>query len=134
MHSYTVSLRFTGGALNVSEISRRLGLEPSHFVSASDPAPDGRQRHAFWAYNGHSKDGFQPEWSSLEEGLSFLLRALNSHRTAVLELSRNLEGVWWCGHFQSSFSGGPTLSPELLGEISRSGLPLSIDNYFSEEP
>jgi hypothetical protein len=41
--------------------------------------------------------------------------------------------ILWCGHFQSSFDGGPTLSPELLKQLGEFEVELFIDNYFSEE-
>lgn len=92
-----------------------------------------RKKRPFWAYNGEGEEGAQSEWQSLEDGLNFLLRRLSHHRPMVIELAKNHEGIWWCGHFQSSFDGGPTLSPKLLTELASYGLPLSIDNYFSSE-
>jgi hypothetical protein len=39
---------------------------------------------------------------------------------------------WWCAHFQGSFDGGPTFSPELLRDLASFGVALFLDNYFSE--
>lgn len=77
--------------------------------------------------------GFQSEWASLEDGLEFLLKSLDSRKTEIIAAARQFEGLWWCRHFQSSFDGGPTMSSKLLTEIGSYGMPLSIDNYFSDE-
>lgn len=127
-HLYTVELRFTSATLDPSEVGRRLNLEPS----GSSLAHGARSKRAFWAYNGHDQPGFRAEWESLEHGLDFLLNALASCQSTIVELSGQYSACWWCGHFQSGFDGGPTLSPGLLGRIATYGLPLAIDNYFSE--
>ena len=62
-----------------------------------------------------------------------VVRRLAAKRSTVAELSQAYDGVWWCGHFQSAFDGGPRLSPETLAEIAAYGLPLYIDNYHSDE-
>lgn len=51
---------------------------------------------------------------------------------AAAPLPLEFDAVWWCGHFQSSFDGGPELPAELLTEIGSYGIPLYIDNYFNE--
>ncbi|MBX3475897.1 MAG: DUF4279 domain-containing protein [Planctomycetes bacterium] len=133
-HSYTVELRFTGDGLSPTEVSQLLSLQPHNSSTLSEKSSSGRRRRPFWAYKGHGVDGFQPEWDSLEAGLSFLLRQLAPHRAAVINLSQSFEGIWWCGHFQASFDGGPTLSAALLAELASFGLPLAIDNYFADQP
>jgi hypothetical protein len=50
--------------------------------------------------------------------------------TCVAEYQVN----WWCGHFQSCFDGGPTLSARMLGRLGAFGAELFIDNYFSTKP
>jgi hypothetical protein len=132
-HAYTVELRFSGDQLEPSEISVRLNLQPSDTLSQSQNQPSTRKRHPYWAYNGQGEVGFQPEWASLEDGLEFLLKILGSRKAEIIALAHQFDGLWWCGHFQTSFDGGPTLSPMLLTEIGSYGIPLSIDNYFADE-
>ena len=132
-HAYTVELRFEDNKLEPSEISARLNLQPSNSLSRSQIQLSRRKRLPYWGYNGRGETGFQLEWSSLEEGLAFLLKCLNSKKTEIISIARQFDGVWWCGHFQTSFDGGPILSPELLIEIGSYGIPLSIDNYFSSK-
>ena len=69
----------------------------------------------------------------MEEGLTFLLKILSTRKAEIITLAHQFDAVWWIGHFQSSFDGGPTLSPKLMAEISSYEIPLSIDNYFSDE-
>jgi len=133
-HVYTVELRFSGDQLEPSEISARLNLQPSGAFSQSQNQSSTRKRRPYWAYNGQGGVRFQPEWASLEDGLEFLLKSLGSRKAEIIALARQFDGLWWCGHFQTSFDGGPTLSPKLLTEIGSYGIPLSIDNYFSDEP
>ena len=70
--------------------------------------------------------------ASLEEGLLHLLETLEPKKESIGVLAKNAEVIWWCGHFQSSFDGGPTLSASLLQRLGDFGVPLFIDNYFSE--
>ena len=132
-HTYTVEVRFYGDDLNPSEISRQMGLEPSGSLTRLAASSSSRARRPFWAYNGQGEQGFLSEWQSLEDGLAFLARRLAPLRSTVVDLSQTFDGIWWCGHFQSSFDGGPTLSSKVLAEIAGFGLPLFIDNYFAAE-
>jgi hypothetical protein len=129
-HIYTVELRFYGDELEPSEISRRLCLNPTNSSDISIASSKERKIRPFWAYDGQGEHGFQSEWYSLEDGVNFLLGRLMHLRETVVELSQTFEGIWWCGHFQSSFDGGPTLPSNLLAEIASYGLPIFIDNYF----
>lgn len=132
-HTYTVQLRFSGDQLEPSEISARLNLMPSNASSQLQNQSTSKKRRPYWAYNGHGEAGFQPEWTSLEDGLAFLFKSLDFRKAEIAALACQFDGLWWCGHFQASFDGGPTLSPKLLTEIGSYGIPLSIDNYFSDE-
>ncbi|MEH6434982.1 DUF4279 domain-containing protein [Massilia sp. DD77] len=115
-----------------SDISALLNLVPSNSSNQSEIL-SRRRRRPYWAYNGHGEEGFQLEWESLEDGLEFMLKNLRHRKAEIIALAGQFDGVWWCGHFQASFDGGPTLSPKLLTEIGSYGIPLSIDNYFSDE-
>jgi hypothetical protein len=131
-HAYTVELRFYGDALEPVEVTRYLDLLPSN-SSVGKGGTAKRAVRPFWAYNGHGKVGFQSEWASLEQGLEFLLQQLRPLHGKIVDLSKRFDGIWWCGHFQASFDGGPTLSAKVLAEVASYGLPLFVDNYFSTE-
>lgn len=66
-------------------------------------------------------------------GLNHVRRVLDKlwpHREQIVSYKSSAELTWWCGHFQSSFDGGPTLSPALLSKLGEFGAELYIDNYF----
>jgi len=132
-HTYTAQLRFAGDHLEPAEISARLNLTPSHTSDQLQSQSATRKRRAFWAYNGHGEEGFRAEWLSLEDGLGFLIKSLNPKKSEILAIASQFDGVWWCGHFQRSFDGGPILSAKLLTELGGYGIPLNIDNYFSDD-
>jgi hypothetical protein len=132
-HRYTIDLTFRGESLDVAYVSDTLGIQPTDFSQFNNqPRPTPRERSLFWSYNGRGEDGFQEEWSTLGEGLSFLMRLLAPQRDKIKLLSQqDLVGFWWCGHFQDSFDGGPILTSDLMERLASFGLPLLIDNYFS---
>ncbi|MDR2880418.1 MAG: DUF4279 domain-containing protein [Azoarcus sp.] len=131
-HAYTVELRFSGEQLKPSEISARLSLNPCGTYSQSQNQSAKRKRRPYWGYNGEGEEGFQTEWVNLEEGLKFLLKNLCPKKTEIVALALQFDGIWWCGHFQTSFDGGPMLSPKLLTELGSYGISLYIDNYLSD--
>jgi len=53
-------------------------------------------------------------------------------REKIAKYSATSDLIWWCGHFQSSLDGGPTLSAELLRDLGGFGVELYIDNYLSQ--
>ncbi|MCW8166583.1 DUF4279 domain-containing protein [Verminephrobacter aporrectodeae subsp. tuberculatae] len=130
-HVYTVELVFMG---EPSEISDRLNLQPNNaFSQSQNRPPPSRQHPPYWGYNGERETGYQSRWESLEDGLIFLLEVMDSRREKIIAIGHQFNGHWWCGHFQSSFDGGPTLSAKLLVEISNYEIPLRIANYYSSE-
>jgi hypothetical protein len=80
-----------------------------------------------WAFDGNGPG----EWESLEQGLDFVCDALDKGNVSLDQYRADFELIWWCGHFQSSFDGGPRLSPAILARLASFGAPLFIDNYFS---
>jgi Domain of unknown function (DUF4279) len=132
-HEYSVELRFTGEELVPSEITTRLGLHPTNFFIHGMNYPNARGRMPFWGYDAQGDREHYRGWGSLEEGFEFVCRELRSKKAEIIKLSQEFKGLWWCGHFQSSFDGGPTFTPSFLLEIASYGLPLVIDNHFVSE-
>jgi Domain of unknown function (DUF4279) len=131
-HTYLVELRFFGDLLNPAEITSILGVQPSIFSSNKEPLLK-RKRQPFWGYNGKEHPEFQAEWLSLEDGLAFVACRLAPIKSEIVQLSKRFDGLWWCGHFQTSFDGGPVLSPSVLAEVSSYGCPIFLDNYYTIE-
>ena len=130
-HSYVASLRFFGPGLDLAAISQRLGVDPSLTHDHPHVSASRRKRQPFWSYDGGDTPGFEEPWLSLEDALWFLARKLEGRKADISALAEQCGGTWWCGHFQSSFDGGPMLSPQLMGELAGFGCKLYIDNYFS---
>jgi len=131
-HQYTVEFRIFGNTLDPGLITRELGLEPCQVRTPGGSRFEGRTDRGMWAYNG--PPDAPVEWRSLEEGLTFVLGTLWPYRQQVAQFATSAELIWWCGHFQSSIDGGPTLSPDLLKKLGEFGADLYIDNYFSPSP
>lgn len=130
-HIYTVQFRLYGSDLVPSEISAQIGLNACNGSRRPAVKKNGKPTNGIWAYDGSEDMAVKKtEWSSLEEGIIFVLEKIKPYHSAVLECSKIYQGIWWCGHFQSSFDGGPTLSVNILKEISQFGFPIFIDNYF----
>jgi hypothetical protein len=83
---------------------------------------------SMWGFDGGGPD----DWDSLEEGLTFVLDQLGASEKWFAKYRVDYEVIWWCGHFQSCFDGGPVLSARLLERLGAFGAELFIDNYFSE--
>jgi hypothetical protein len=129
-HTYKVELRVYGRDVIPDRITERTHLTPCTVRAAGSRTGPKTHQDAVWGFNGGAPDEFL-EWSSLEDGLSFVLNAVGRAREDVRSCVGGASIIWWCGHFQSSFDGGPTLSPEILQRLSEFGVPLFVDNYFS---
>jgi hypothetical protein len=129
-HVYTVQFRIFSEKLDPAVITSELGLQPCQVRRQGDLRSDGKVFIGMWACNGYgNEDG--PDWDSLEEGLTFLLEKLWPVREVVAGYRSDAKLIWWCGHFQTGFDGGPQLSPSLLARLGTFGADLFIDNYFS---
>jgi hypothetical protein len=132
MHKYTVQFRIEGRLLVPSDVTKNLGLNPCQVRLANEQSK--RRKKALWAYDGSVVDSAQcKEWDSLEDGLVSVLGDLALVRDRIMTDYGQFDMCWWCGHFQSSFDGGPKFSVSLLEELAKFGVPLYLDNYFFED-
>ena len=136
MHTYSVQFRISGKDLDPSEVTHKLGLEPNQVRIAGERRSANQVwQESLWSYNGSTDSaGAAREWTSLEDGLRYVHERLLPKKELIQKYAKSHEVVWWCGHFQSGFDGGPTLSASLLKLLADFGVPLFIDNYFSEDP
>jgi hypothetical protein len=132
MHEYSVALRLSGANLDPTEVTARLGLTPTQVRIAGQRRPGGKSEwdESMWEYEVRP-DG-KTYWSSLEEGLMALIPAFRSSNQILEHYRRNVHVFLWCGHFFSSFGGGPTLSSALLKQLGEFGVELYLDTFFSE--
>lgn len=132
MHVYTVQLRISGKSLDPHEVTRRLGVEPSQIRIVGERRSRNKVwEESLWCFDGTGDPNVSAkEWASLEEGLRYVLEKLSPKKGLIRTYAASFDVTWWCGHFQSSFDGGPTLSVPLLQRLADFGVPLFIDNYF----
>jgi uncharacterized protein DUF4279 len=135
VHTYSVQLRISGKSLDPGEITRQLGLEPNQVRIAGERRSNSKvwEEH-LWSFDG-AADPHAPmkEWGSIEDGLVYVLGRLLPKKDLIRAYTASFDVIWWCGHFQSSFDGGPTLSVPLLHRLADFGVPIFIDNYFRSD-
>jgi uncharacterized protein DUF4279 len=130
-HRYTVELRVWGEKLDPNVITSETGLEPCQIRVAGTRKGTRTWSEGLWAFNGGGKSG-DFEWDSLEDGLVFVMDRLGDSEKLFAKYAADYDVVWWCGHFQSSFDGGPRLSAGLLKRLGSFGAELFIDNYMRQ--
>jgi uncharacterized protein DUF4279 len=134
MHEYTVEFRILGKDLVPAVITDELGVEPSLIRNVGDRRDsDTRWEEGLWAYDGYPRVPSERTWDSLEDGLRFVLDKLWPVKDKIDSYKARFKLILWCGHFYSSFNGGPTLSPALLTLLGEFGVELFIDNHCYEE-
>src|SRR5438552_982902 len=134
MHSYLVSLRISDKTLDPSTITSELGIEPTQVRIEGQARPGGGSAwdESMWEYEAKANNGGR-EWHSLEQGLQALLSMFASRQATLREYQQRFKLSLFCGHFTSSFNGGPTFSPSLLKELGDFGVELFLDTYCSGE-
>jgi hypothetical protein len=129
MHEYSVALRISGATLDPTEVTTRLGLTPTQVRTAGQPRSDKSVwDESMWEYEVRPKGRI--DWSSLGEGLETVLAVFDSRNEIVRHYQSSFHVFLWCGHFSSSFAGGPTFSPSLLKQLGDFGVELVLDTHF----
>lgn len=123
-----MELRVYGSTLDPETVTKETGLQPCQIRLAGSRLGNKTFSESMWAFNG----GLQDSWDSLEEGLSAVLDRVEPMTESFKRCTKQHIVTWWCGHFQSSFDGGPRLSPTVLNRLAEFGAELFIDNYFAD--
>lgn len=132
VHKYTVSLRISSAALDVAQVTNDLGLAPTQTRKVGER----RSVNAIWDRALWEVEVFpegRSDWDSLEMGIAALLKILVPRTKALQQYSKKHDVHIWCGHFSSSFDGGPHLSAEILKALGEFGVPLWLDRYSSNQ-
>lgn len=133
MHEYTVEFRIYGKELDPAAVTDNLALRPKEVRRVGEVRGKAtRWEESMWSYDGLPQGESTKSWDSLEEALVFVVKKLWPVRNKLEQYKQQHKVVLWCGHFQSSFDGGPTLSPATLKMLGEFGAEVFIDNYFSE--
>lgn len=130
MHTYTVSLRIESLSVDTAQVTRELGISPTHTRAVGER----RSAHTIWdkaLWEVAVVPEGRSDWDSLEAGLATLLKIFVPHTKALQQYCKTHDVYIWCGHFSSSFDGGPHLSAEILKGLGNFGVPLWLDSYSS---
>jgi|JI6StandDraft_1071083.scaffolds.fasta_scaffold509469_1 hypothetical protein len=135
MHKYTIQLRVFGNSMNPDEVTDLLGICPFLIQHRGESRGQANIfKESLWAYAGDlDEEGRSREWDSIEDGVRHIAARI-SHKDSFYKIVSQNSAIWWCGHFQSSFDGGPTLSLQFIKFLAEFGVPVFIDNYFELLP
>jgi hypothetical protein len=135
VHTYSVEFRIWTDRddLDFEEISRDLGIVPNNTRQRGQAMSRSRtSAESMWGYIVYPKNS-DADWDSLDEGLQAMLRVFLPLKEKVRSYAAKHDVVLWCGHFTSSFDGGPTFSPEVLRGLGELGVELFLDTYCSSD-
>jgi hypothetical protein len=132
MHRYSVELTIAGDDLDETEVSTKLGLQPSVFLKKGEPlGPKRRRERSVWSLDVRPSPD-NPEWQSLEDGLRSLIERFSPLKNDLRELRQRYSTDAYCGHFGTGFGGGPSISAETLRLLADLGLALTIKTYWGD--
>jgi|SRR5579864_395766 len=126
---FRASLRISGEDLRPDEITRLLGIAPTRVHLRGEPRGHGKSCESVWERSlwllqsplGDSRDPV--------EHLDWLMRVLESKRSAVKGLRGKYAMDLFCGFSSETGQGGFTLDAVTVHRLGRLGLPLSFDLY-----
>jgi hypothetical protein len=129
MHHYTIELRIEGADLDTDEVTKTMGVHPTQVRRRGEP----RRADDKWRVNMWALEVFPPpvqsQWTSLEEGIGRLLDVVGPLKNRMAKYREMHDVHIWCGHYSSSFDGGPTLSPALLKSLADFAVEVTLDTY-----
>jgi hypothetical protein len=110
-------------------------MEPTQVRIKGQARPGGKSvwDESMWEYEP-TPSGGDREWRTLEEGLRAVISLFASRQQLLRDYQQRFRVFVFCGHFTSSFNGGPTFAPSLLKELGDFGVELFLDTYCSGEP
>ena len=120
-----------GRDLDPSFVSDETGLVANVVRQAGDRLGSKTFNEGMWSFNG--REAGDEQWNSLQEGLVFVLDAISHVDHLFKKYRERWMVIWWCGHFQSAFDGGPRLSADVLRKLGDFGAELYIDTYFHRD-
>jgi hypothetical protein len=123
----TVSLRIVGEALNPSEITRLLGVEPTRSARRGDTSRISSGREVIARFGSWLLDA--ADSGNLNTQIGTLLATLPSDPTVWHELSKRYDCDVFCGLFVREGNEGTELQPDVLSKLGDRGLRLGLDIY-----
>jgi Domain of unknown function (DUF4279) len=127
----SVSLRFSGDALDPDEISKLLGCQPTGSYRKGDVLPNDRYHRVaktgMWSLGGNKTGEV-----SLEKQIFELFGRLTDDLEIWRKLTNQYHSDLFCGLFMENWNRGIDFSPQLMAQISARGLTLDLDIYYVE--
>ena len=128
----SVSLWINGFECSPEEITRQLGVQPSEtrikgekrFVSKKAKAPMINKENS-WRLKSELPQTVEPD-----KHLEFLLKQLNPHKKAFLELTKKYETIISFGIDWNYCNPGITLDKSLLIELAELNVEVDFDMYY----
>jgi hypothetical protein len=115
VHAYSVDPVVAGDDIDEAEVSGLLGLKASVFLWKGEQLfPEQKRRHTSKLAGRHSAVRGEPERQSLGEGPSIFDRQAAIPLDVLKNPSQRYSLDVHCGHFESGFGGGPSVSPQTL--------------------
>jgi Domain of unknown function (DUF4279) len=94
MHTYSVQFRISGKDLNPDEVTHRLGLEPNQVRIAGERRSESQVwNESLWSYGDTASAEAAREWTSLEDGLRYVLERLLPKKELIQEYTKSHETV-----------------------------------------
>ena len=131
-YEYSISLRFRHPSMDPTEISGALGIEPAHMwkagalrVTPAGATLGGTYPHSYWCTKICSLLASSNEL--LDAALVRLLDEFRVHKELLLRMRREGGGAEFYVGVHGPASFGFEFTPELLADLSRMGITLSLE-------
>ena len=134
LHESAASLSFFGDDLDPSELSDRLGCQPTVGVRKGDTWLTSRGVKKVATTGSWRVRVERREPADLDGQINELLEGMSNDFPAWRSLAQRFRGRIFCGLFLSTGNEGLTLRPETLERIGTRGLLLDLDIYGRDMP
>jgi len=123
---FRASLRISGKGLEFDDISRTLGLTPTHQHRKGEPHGHGSRRQDIWIYQAPI-DKERP----LDEHIMALWNAVRPHIPYLRELKRKFHVDVFCGYRSNSSTAGFEVDHRCLGLFTELDVPFGVSVIIS---
>lgn len=121
---FSLSLRVSGHGVDLDNITRTLGLTPSHSVREGEPVRPGHDRRAdqdVWVYD------FARKWEKpLGELMTLAEQTVYPILGPLKRLAQEHDVALWCSYQTNLAQGGFDLPPSALRFLSDTGVTLTV--------
>jgi hypothetical protein len=123
---FRATLRISGDGLDMDEISRTLGLTPTHMHLKGEPHGRGSRPQSIWMFEP-TVDRSRP----LDEHIMALWDAVRPHIPYLLDLKRKFHVDIFCGYRSNSATAGFEVDYRCLGLFAELEIPFGVSVIIS---